>query len=671
MHSDLRAQAAFRLTGLRPDAGVPGRLLPALAARLRNLAALRYDFPVVLLAKPKGNEVALPLTTLVDRLLEATASDGEGARLRARLLRVERRVREAVAGGATRTAAELWDAARALVSPNMPALGAEGEIVDCDARFAQRFVGHAWKVLEARKAASLREEVDGLAFRLHQLVAADAARSAQGQSAARLRETFGSGDRDSFDFEAMSRLLARSAAKPPLSEKRRQRIASLIASLESGRFFIGEDPEAYSFERCGAALRAFRSRYDAVRAFLRALTMARLEVDGAYDESLHAPLFRQLAESPLSADDLERLPTYFISLRWEELDAAERADVEELLCAGVPARVLVQTDDLLGEKTARAQLGTIASHAHALAGSALGLDDVFVLQAPSSLLPRMQDELLRGLTHRGGTLFSVFSGATGETASLPPYLNGAAALESRVFPAFTYDPSRADGERLPLSLEHNPQPQLEWPVHELDYEDAGLQRARREVAFTPADFVAADTRFARHFLRTNGSGVDEPGATSTILMVDEEDRLRELLVDEQVAIQARRCANRWRHLQRLAARPPAAKPAPVAEAAPPPPIVEAAPKPVPAEQPKAASSDDAYIETPRCTTCNECTQINNRMFAYDGNQQAYIADINAGTYRELVEAAESCQVSIIHPGKPRNAGEPDLEELIGRAEPFR
>ena len=47
-----------------------------------------------------------------------------------------------------------------------------------------------------------------------------------------------------------------------------------------------------------------------------------------------------------------------------------------------------------------------------------------------------------------------------------------------------------------------------------------------------------------------------------------------------------------------------------------------------------------------------------------------VADINAGTYRELVEAAEACQVAIIHPGKPRNPNEPGLAELLKRAEAF-
>jgi hypothetical protein len=58
------------------------------------------------------------------------------------------------------------------------------------------------------------------------------------------------------------------------------------------------------------------------------------------------------------------------------------------------------------------------------------------------------------------------------------------------------------------------------------------------------------------------------------------------------------------------------------------------------------------------------------MFAYDDNEQAYITDPDAGTYRQLVTAAESCQVAIIHPGKPRNADEQGLDELVARAEPF-
>ncbi len=58
------------------------------------------------------------------------------------------------------------------------------------------------------------------------------------------------------------------------------------------------------------------------------------------------------------------------------------------------------------------------------------------------------------------------------------------------------------------------------------------------------------------------------------------------------------------------------------------------------------------------------------MFTYNENKQASIADLSAGTFKELVEAAEVCQVAIIHPGKPKNPDEPGLEDLIKRAEDF-
>ena len=95
-----------------------------------------------------------------------------------------------------------------------------------------------------------------------------------------------------------------------------------------------------------------------------------------------------------------------------------------------------------------------------------------------------------------------------------------------------------------------------------------------------------------------------------------------------------------------------------------------APQPAPADQADRPPSDEAWIETARCPSCNECQLINDRMFSYNDNKQAFIKDINAGTYRQMVEAAESCQVAIIHPGKPRNPAEAGLQELIERAKPF-
>jgi ferredoxin len=186
------------------------------------------------------------------------------------------------------------------------------------------------------------------------------------------------------------------------------------------------------------------------------------------------------------------------------------------------------------------------------------------------------------------------------------------------------------------------------------------------------------------------------GQVPCLTAVDRDDRLQRVIVDGRLVQAARRCLGQWHRLQELggirnshaerllareraaweeslrqgAAAIPAMAAAPCepgaagTSAAP---VAEAAEAP---EDEAARSPDEAWIETIRCSSCNECTQINDRMFAYDDNQQAYIKDLAAGTYRELIEAAESCQLAIIHPGKPCDPQEPALEELIERAKPF-
>ena len=79
---------------------------------------------------------------------------------------------------------------------------------------------------------------------------------------------------------------------------------------------------------------------------------------------------------------------------------------------------------------------------------------------------------------------------------------------------------------------------------------------------------------------------------------------------------------------------------------------------------------DPYIETARCTSCNECTNLNSRLFGYDENKQAFVKDPKAGTFAELVTAAERCPVSAIHPGMPLNPKEKDLDKWTARAQRF-
>jgi hypothetical protein len=429
-------------------------------------------------------------------------------------------------------------------------------------------------------------------------------------------------------------------------------------------------------------------------------------------EAGHDELFAGFDAESLRAEDLAMFPDYLVTL--EEGGEAGEVGLIEALSSGAPLKILVNSHDLGAVAPGYAVPAPHGLRGAQLASLANGLDGVFVLQATSSSLYQMREHLRRGLEYAGPALFSVFSGAkTG--GGLQPYLVAAAALESRFFPCFTFDPAGGPGLAARFSLDGNPQPERDWPLHRLDYADAANARVIQQVAFTAVDFFACDPRNARHFARvsashadhmveaarrTNGAGADDD--VPFVLGIDIDGALTRLVIDEALLLAARRCLDGWHRLQelggvhnshaeRLLAREKAewekAKRAeiaslkaqaettatPMAAAA-----SVAATGAIPAAEPALAapaaeperSPDEPFIETARCSSCNECIQINDRMFAYNENKQAVIADLKAGTYRQLVEAAESCQLSIIHPGKPRDPDEPGLAELIERAAPF-
>lgn len=120
------------------------------------------------------------------------------------------------------------------------------------------------------------------------------------------------------------------------------------------------------------------------------------------------------------------------------------------------------------------------------------------------------------------------------------------------------------------------------------------------------------------------------------------------------------------------AAPATVAPAPQVETASTEPTVAEAPAeekaPVVEEDEDIGGMDDAYIDTPLCTTCNECTQLNAQIFAYNADKQAYVNDPAGGPYQDIVRAAELCPVHIIHPGKPKQGDVP--EEWIKRAAPY-
>ena len=103
-------------------------------------------------------------------------------------------------------------------------------------------------------------------------------------------------------------------------------------------------------------------------------------------------------------------------------------------------------------------------------------------------------------------------------------------------------------------------------------------------------------------------------------------------------------------------------------------MIQASPTEQPAttqeQAPTTQTESSAWIETDECTSCNECINLNPKIFAYNQDKKAYIKDAQAGPYQDLVLAAEKCTAQVIHPGLPADKTGKDIEKWIKRAEKY-
>lgn len=702
----------FHLTGERPAGSelMRGPFVPALMAPFLDTSTLRYDYPLIMI-DDDSDVVVRPLTETINELIRQMAPPGPAGEQRRRvLLRLEGDMRRQAAANGGGTLSDLWAAAISRLPDEADAEFAararpeiDGVVVDCDPQLAQVLVEHLWRVDFKERAKRFRDDVETLLTRLDAILYADHARSRAGVSPAGLQASVGSSFRREFDFDEWSRLVT-PMTPAALHPDRRRRLELTVSILEGQEFFAR--PDEYRFDSCVEADVAFRRRIPHMVDLVKALTIARLEVENQYRDQ-HNDYFRTFDEKSLTRDDLDVFPTYLVCCNAADMDEREVGKAVELISSDKPFKIMIQTQEILAEPS----IGGVRwpGEGTRLANLALGLPETFVLQATNSHLPRMEPGIRRGLLFRGPVVFNIFCGLA-STSGISTYLIGAAATRSRAFPTFIYDPAAGDDWASCFQLDFNPQNWLDWPTKELSYEDADLGLAKEELDFTFVDFAACDPRYAEHFWPVpTAKWSDEMERVTRFLNGDPpsnqvpyiwaasgDGALARLVIDRQLIQAARSCRRNWRSLQELAGihnshatrileaertRWENERASELMQS-----FEQATPRPeeetireadasgttdAPGDDaPEAVNPDVAYIETARCTTCDECTSINPRMFAYDENKQAYIADLTAGTYREMVEAAEVCQVAIIHPGKPWNPNELGLELLVERAAAF-
>nr|WP_321462043.1 ferredoxin [uncultured Cohaesibacter sp.] len=732
--------------GQLEDASIDGAALtalrPALFGRYKALDSLRYDYPLVLVDGEEVERPLVPLCQIVDEALRLIARKGpDGEELRQQVLRLEQRMRDKVAQGSEERLSELWriceaelvaESGQSAFGPLDQALDRawqsirlDGRVIGCSELTPGKLLAHVWQSMHLARARKFRYKVDRLVLRLNDILKSDHIKSDEAHSPEALAQSMGLDGDKSIDFSVLSNILHRQRPEDRLPAERVSRIRHVLQVLQTQAFFgpgraTHNYPEkaacySYVFQSCTEALDAYRDRLPSVIEFTKALAIAEMEVENKYVPHLHDAVFASFDESDLTQEQMAFLPPAMIFLRDGVTNSSEIARAYEALACGLPIKVMIQVDDILGPTSPVPPRNSFGAGNTRLASMAMGINNAFVVQGSSAHMVRMQDDLVRAMHYGGPAMFSIYSGATSSVPGVPAYILAAAATESRIFPNFSYDPSAGKDLASRFDLSANPQVEADWTEHGLQYEDPAGVRKQERVRFTLGDFALADTRYHR-FCQKAGqedlsgdmvpfeewlerSGASDDVKRAYLWGIDPEDSLMRVVLDEKIVVAARRCKDAWNRLQELAginnslvlaklaeerrkreallaelssegiSPAPAAQKEPVAE--PPAQCVDSQPE---ADDDGSAAAEVLdgmpWIETARCTTCNECRQINDRLFGYDENMQAYIADPDAGTYRQLVEAAEGCQVSIIHPGEPRNPAEPDLDDLRERAKPF-
>ena len=272
-----------------------------------------------------------------------------------------------------------------------------------------------------------------------------------------------------------------------------------------------------------------------------------------------------------------------------------------------------------------------------------------------------------------------------------------------------------------IDLEGNPAIDEDWPVYKLEYLDDDEKTQTMELPMTFADFAVQEGRFRKHFRVApqdtwNENMValhefiqmeedDREGLFPYIWAVDRKNNLIRVLVAEEIVRSTEERQAYWKTLKGLAGLLNKLDPEQIAQQV----RSETAQKLATGlmsmltgggststalldlsaavtdgngnggatEAPAAAAAtaeggyEPAWIDQSECTACDECTNINPKIFEYDDRKKAFVKDAKGGPYKDIVRAAEKCTGRCIHPGTPADSNEKGVDKLIKRAEKFQ
>ena len=458
----------------------------------------------------------------------------------------------------------------------------------------------------------------------------------------------------------------------------------------------------------------------------RAIRQTELELAGDYNPQQHDEFFTYFDWQQFSDDEWHLCPPVVAIGGDGAMFDIGFQNLSRVLMTEMPIKVLVLDTQVYSNTGGQActsgftgQVSDMAAFGKVWKGKSeirkeLGLigmahRNAYVMQGSTANITHLLEGYIEGLNSRRPALFSVYSpcmpehGIGDESAETQSKL----AVESRAYPLFRFNPDAGTTFRECCTLDGNPDIDADWPTYKLGYQDAAGTEAHLDLPMTFADFAVTEGRFLKHFRKAPPETWNDNMAPlheflemdaderedryPYIWGVDSKNRLMRVMVSAELVRSSLDRRDFWRQLKSLAgidqtvdtdaiasqARAEMAQQLSasllslLAPGASPPAAAAPGGDATAGAAATTADYEPVWIDTPECETCDECTKINSRIFVYNDDKKATVANPRGGPYRDIVRAAEKCTAGCIHPGTPFNPAEKDLEKLVKRAEKYQ
>ncbi len=477
------------------------------------------------------------------------------------------------------------------------------------------------------------------------------------------------------------------------------------------------------------AMGIFEGHMSKMAEGFKAIRQAEIELSESYNPAQHKDFFTYFNWQQFTDDEWHLCPPV-VSLGGDgAMYDIGFQNLSRMMASGKPIKAIIVDTQVYSNTGGQActsgfigQISDMAQYGKVWKGKpeprkeigliAMAHRNTYVMQSCMANTSHMIEGFIDGLMTRRPALFNLYTTCQPEHGvgdDLGAH-QAKLALESRAYPIFKYNPDVSIKAAEAFDLSGNPDMDKIWPSYQLKYIENGRQKTM-EVAMTFADFAITEARFRKHFRKAprdtwnenmvplaefmEMSEDDRNGKYPFIWAVDKKQQLSRVMVAKPIVESSEERRDFWIMLRDMAGiRPDKKEPvdleakirsevvSKIAQG-----LMKMAGDPeagvmnlvqdatevkeeAPSKETANGAAMEPWIETEHCTSCDECIKINSNVFAYDEAKHAYIKNSNAGTYQELVKAAEKCTAGVIHPGLPKDKNEKDLEKWIARGEKF-